>query len=74
VGRTPNEHLTFGRGGHFCLGAHLARLEIRLTIERLLERLPDLELNGPVQRVSSNMVAGPKHVPVKFTPIEERPA
>jgi cytochrome P450 len=74
VARTPNEHLTFGRGRHFCLGAHLARLEIGLTIERLLERLPDLGLNGPVERVCSNMVAGPKHVPVKFTPIKQRPA
>jgi cytochrome P450 len=74
VGRTPNEHLTFGRGRHFCLGAHLARLEIRLTIERLLERIPDLELKGPVERVCSNMVAGPKHVPVRFTPIKPRHA
>jgi cholest-4-en-3-one 26-monooxygenase len=68
VGRTPNDHLTFGRGRHFCLGAHLARLEIRLTVERLLARLPDLQLNGDVQRVASNMVAGPKHIPVRFTP------
>jgi cytochrome P450 len=69
VGRPPNEHLAFGRGRHFCIGAHLARLEIRLTVERLLSRLPDMELDGEVQRVASNMVAGPKHIPVRFTPI-----
>jgi cytochrome P450 len=56
------------------VGAHLARLEIRLTTERLLERLPDLELNSRVERVCSNIVAGPKHVPVRFTPIEPRSA
>jgi cholest-4-en-3-one 26-monooxygenase len=68
VGRTPNEHLGFGIGPHFCLGANLARLEIRIMFERLLERLPDIQLAGPVQRLRSNFINGIKHMPVRFTP------
>ncbi|MGH2662316.1 MAG: cytochrome P450 [Actinomycetota bacterium] len=69
VGRTPNEHLGFGGGGpHFCLGANLARLEIRVMFEELLRRLPDIELAGPVPRLRSNFINGLKHMPVRFTP------
>ena len=68
VGRTPNEHLAFGIGEHFCLGANLARLEIRLIFEELLRRLPDIELAGPVRRLRSNFINGIKDMPVKFTP------
>jgi cytochrome P450 len=69
VGRSPNEHVTFGPGGpHFCLGASLARLEIRVMFEELLRRLPDIELAGPVSRLRSNFIAGIKHMPVRFTP------
>ena len=47
VGRTPNDHVTFGGGGeHFCLGASLARAEIKATMRQIVERLPDLELAG----------------------------
>jgi cholest-4-en-3-one 26-monooxygenase len=57
VGRTPNEHIAFGAGGpHFCLGANLARLEIR----------PDLALDGEVKRLRSNFINGLKHMPVRF--------
>lgn len=66
--RTPNEHIAFGCGEHFCLGAHLARLELRVMVEELLRRLPDMELDGPVQRLHSIQLFGPKHIPVKFTP------
>src|SRR5271170_2589388 len=66
--RTPNEHIAFGYGEHFCLGAHLARLELRVMVEELLRRLPDMELDGPVQRLRSIQLFGPKHIPVKFTP------
>jgi cytochrome P450 len=68
VGRTPNEHLAFGIGPHFCLGANLARLEIKIMFERLLQRLPDIQLAGPVQRLRSNFINGIKHMPVRFTP------
>ena len=69
VGRTPNDHVTFGGGGvHFCLGASLARAEIKATMRQLVERLPDLELAGPVDRLHSDFVNGIKRMPVTFTP------
>ena len=69
VGRQPNEHLTFGGGGaHFCLGANLARLEIRLIFDELLRRLPDIEPAGPARRLRSNFINGIKEMPVRFTP------
>jgi cholest-4-en-3-one 26-monooxygenase len=69
VSRTPNEHVAFGGGGpHFCLGANLAKLEIRVMFEELLRRMPDMELAGPVQRLRSNFINGIKHAPVQFTP------
>ena len=68
VGRTPNEHLAFGLGSHFCLGNNLARLEIRVLFEELLRRLPDIEVAGPVRRLRSNFINGIKAMPVRFTP------
>jgi len=69
VTRTPNEHVTFGGGGpHFCLGANLARMEMRIMFETVLRRLPDMELAGPVARLQSNFINGIKHLPVQFTP------
>lgn len=68
IGRTPNEHLAFGTGEHFCLGASLARLEIRVLFEELAKRLPDIELAGNVRRLRSNFINGWKEIPVKFTP------
>jgi len=68
ITRKPNEHLAFGYGEHFCLGAHLARLELRIMVQELLRRLPDLELAGPVERMHSIQLWGPKHMPVRFTP------
>jgi len=65
VGRTPNDHVAFGIGEHFCLGANLARMEIRLIFEELLRRLPNLELDGPVRRLRSNFINGIKSMPVK---------
>ena len=55
-------------GTHFCLGASLARLELRVVFEELLRRLPDMELGGPVERLRSNFINGIKHIPVRFTP------
>jgi cytochrome P450 len=68
IQRSPNDHLAFGIGEHFCLGAGLARLELRVMFEQLLRRLPDLELAGPVERLRSNFIGGIKHIPVRYTP------
>jgi cholest-4-en-3-one 26-monooxygenase len=68
ITRSPNEHLAFGVGEHFCLGASLARLEIRVMFEQILDRLPDLELCGPIPRLRSNLVNGIKSIPVRFSP------
>lgn len=66
VTRTPNDHVVFGPGGpHFCLGAHLARLETKILFQELLPRLASIELKGPVQRLRSNFVNGIKRMPVK---------
>jgi len=67
VGRTPNEHIAFGLGEHFCLGAGLARQELRVMFETLLARLPDIALAGPVERLRSGFIGGIKHMPVRFT-------
>ena len=69
ITRSPNEFVAFGGGGpHFCLGANLAKLEIRVMFEELLNRLPDIERAGDIQRLRSNFINGIKHMPVKFTP------
>lgn len=68
VRRTPNDFLAFGGGGpHFCLGSHLAKLEITVLFEELLARLPNAEFAGPVQRLRSNFINGIKHMPVEFS-------
>lgn len=66
IGRTPNDHLAFGFGPHFCLGASLARVELLAMFERLLDRLPDLELatNEPLTR----SITGVDRMPVTYTP------
>jgi cytochrome P450 len=65
IGRSPNEHVAFGGGGsHFCLGANLARLEIRVMFTEILREMPALELSGDVQRLCSNFINGIKHLPV----------
>lgn len=69
VGRTPNEHVAFGgRGPHYCLGASLAKMEIRVMFEEILTRLPDMRLAGDPERLRSTLIAGIKHLPVQFTP------
>ena len=69
VGRDPNPHIAFGGGGpHFCLGANLARMEIRVMFEHLLDRMPDIRPNGTPQRLQSNFINGMKHLPVAFSP------
>jgi cholest-4-en-3-one 26-monooxygenase len=69
ITRDPNPHVAFGGGGsHFCLGANLARTELRLIIEELVRRLPDMQLAGEPDRLLSNFIGGIKHMPVKWTP------
>jgi cholest-4-en-3-one 26-monooxygenase len=69
IGRTPNPHMAFGGGGpHFCLGANLARMEIKVMFEHLLDRMPDIHLEGQVQRLQSAFINGVKHIPVGFAP------
>jgi cytochrome P450 len=68
VTRTPNEHVTFGPGGpHFCLGAHLARLETKILFQELLPRLRTIELIGRAERIRSNFVNGIKRMPVRVS-------
>lgn len=70
IDRNPNSHLAFGFGTHFCLGNQLARLELRLMLERLLTRLPDLRLadDKALPLRPANFVSGPEAMPVVFTP------
>ena len=69
IGRNPNPHIAFGGGGpHFCLGTNLARMEIRVMFEHLLDRMPDIRQDGEVQRLQSQFINGVKHIPVAFTP------
>ncbi len=66
ITRDPNPHLTFGHRTHFCLGANLARLEIRVMLGEVLDRLEHFELRGPVERVRTNKHAGVSRVPLGF--------
>ncbi|HZE31344.1 MAG TPA: cytochrome P450, partial [Actinoallomurus sp.] len=69
VGRDPNPHIGFGGGGpHFCLGTHLARLELTVLFELLLDRMPDIRPAGEARRLRSNFINGIKEMPVRFTP------
>jgi cholest-4-en-3-one 26-monooxygenase len=66
IARAPNEHVAFGGGGpHFCLGANLARMEIRVMFEELLARFPEMEITGEVSRLRSNFINGIKHIPLR---------
>jgi cytochrome P450 len=68
ITRAPNEHLAFGIGEHFCLGAGFARLELKVMFEELLRRFPDIDLAGEPERLRSTFIGGIKHLPVRFTP------
>jgi len=70
VTRTPNDHVAFGFGSHFCLGNSLARIEIRVMVEQLIKRLPDLELVSPdIPFRPANFISGPETMPVRFSPV-----
>jgi cytochrome P450 family 142 subfamily A polypeptide 1 len=71
ITRSPNPHMAFGFGAHFCLGNQLARLELRVMVERLLARLPDLRLateRAALPRRAANFISGIEEMPVVFTP------
>lgn len=70
IERTPNDHVAFGFGTHFCLGNSLARLELTCMFEHLLERIPDMRLLDNVEPVNraANFVSGYESMPVTFTP------
>jgi cytochrome P450 len=68
VTRDPNPHLGFGHGVHHCLGANLARLEIRVVLDELCARTGTVELAGPVVWTRSNKHTGIRHLPVRMTP------
>jgi cytochrome P450 len=65
--RSPNRHLAFGAGAHQCLGLHLARLEMRILFEELLDRIDSIELAGEPKRANSTFVGGLKTLPVRFS-------
>jgi cytochrome P450 len=66
VDRRPNRHIGFGVGEHFCAGAHVARLELEMAYRYLLPRLEEVELAGPVERLTSNLVGGIKRLPIRY--------
>jgi cholest-4-en-3-one 26-monooxygenase len=69
IDRWPNEHIAFGGGGqHFCLGANLARMELKLIFREIMSRIPDMKLAGDVEMLRSNFIGGVKHMPVQFSP------
>jgi cytochrome P450 len=69
VGRDPNPHVAFGAGLHHCLGAALARTEVRVMLEELLERFSAFELAGPVEWGRSNKHTSIRHLPLHLTPV-----
>jgi cytochrome P450 family 142 subfamily A polypeptide 1 len=70
ITRSPNDHMAFGFGSHFCLGNRLARMELSVMFDRLFDRLPDLALadDRPPPTRAANFVSGYETMPVVFTP------
>ena len=73
--RDPNPHLAFGTGSHFCLGANLARMEVKVVFEQLFRRLCDIRVpdDAGLDRASSSLVIAISHLPAIFTPESECP-
>jgi cholest-4-en-3-one 26-monooxygenase len=67
ITRKPNPHIAFGVGTHFCMGSHIARLEMRVTLEEFLRRFPNVNLAGAPERLQSNFISGIKSLPVNLS-------
>jgi cytochrome P450 family 142 subfamily A polypeptide 1 len=69
VTRSPNPHVAFGIGNHFCLGANLARMEIRVALEEILQRFPDMAFAPDTEpvRIASTLVRGIQSMPLVFS-------
>jgi cytochrome P450 len=67
IGRSPNKHATFGHGQHFCLGAHLSRVEIRALLRTLIDEVTDIRQTGEPAYQESNFLTGVNSLPVAFT-------
>jgi cholest-4-en-3-one 26-monooxygenase len=73
IGREPNPHVGYGGGGpHFCLGRHLAALELRVLLEVMTERMRDMTPSGEISRLRSSLINGLKHMPVRYAPSAAR--
>jgi cytochrome P450 len=66
VDRSPNPHLGWGFGEHYCLGANLARMEIRVLLEEMVPRLESVRLAGRPEWMASRVICGPKHLPIHW--------
>ena len=66
VDRQKNPHIAFGVGEHYCLGAHVARLELEVIFRHLLPRLEEVEIAGPVDRLRSHLIGGIKRLPIRY--------
>lgn len=66
IDRDPNHHLGFGVGEHFCLGSHVARLELAIAYKHLLPRIEEIEVSGPIERLASSLVGGVKRLPIRY--------
>jgi cytochrome P450 len=66
ITRKPNSRVAFGVGTHFCMGSHIARLEMRVTLEEFLGRFSKVSLAGPPERLQSNFISGIKRLPVNL--------
>jgi len=67
ITRKPNPHLAFGVGTHFCMGSHIARLEMRVALEEFLRRFPNVSLAGPPERLQSNFISAIKRLPINLS-------
>ena len=70
LSRDPNPHVTFGGGGpHICLGAWMARLEVRVFLEEVVRRIRRIQADGDPERIRSNFINGMKHLPLTLEPL-----